>query len=58
MTYQIESVFQGIWLPVSHHKSKELAEAEAGIKRSLLIDGKPLYEHLRVVETPSHGLPL
>lgn len=54
MTYTIERFTQGVWFPVSHHKSKELAEAEVGIKLSLLIDGKPFVERhqLRIIQTP------
>ena len=49
MPYTIERFTQGIWAPVSHHKSKELAEAEIGILRAILIDGLPAYPHLRIV---------
>ena len=51
MTYTIERLIQGVWFPTSHHKSKELAEAEVGIKLSLLIDGKPFVERhqLRII---------
>ena len=51
MTYTIEMFTQGVWAPVSQHKSRELAEAEVAIKRSLLINGKPLHERscLRIV---------
>ena len=51
MTYTIEMFTQGVWAPVSQHKSRELAEAEVAIKRSLLINGKPLHERhcLRII---------
>ena len=51
MTYTIERFTQGVWAPVSHQKSKELAEAEIGILVSLRIDGLPLYrrDQLRIV---------
>jgi hypothetical protein len=51
MTYTIERFTQGVWAPVSQHKSKELAEAEVGIKLSLRISGKPFFErhHLRII---------
>ncbi len=54
MTYTIEMFTQGVWFPVSHHKSRELAEAEVAIKLSLLIDGKPFVERhqLRIIQTP------
>ena len=51
MTYTIETFTQGVWAPVRHHKSKELAEAEIGIMVSILINGLPLYrrDQLRIV---------
>jgi len=51
MTYTIERFTQGVWFPLHQHKTKELAEAELGILRSLLINGQPLHkrEHLRIV---------
>lgn len=51
MTYTIERFTQGVWAPVSYHKSKELAEAEIDIKVSILIDGLPIYrrDQLRIV---------
>ena len=51
MSYTIERFTQGVWAPLSHHKSKELAEAEIDIKVSILIDGLPLCrrDQLRIV---------
>tara|TARA_B100000497_G_scaffold35281_1_gene41386 strand:+ start:1149 stop:1331 length:183 start_codon:yes stop_codon:yes gene_type:complete len=51
MTYTIEMFTQGVWAPVSQHKSRELAEAEVGIKIALRINGKPLHERhcLRII---------
>ncbi len=48
MTHTIEIFTQGVWTPMSHHKSRELADAEVAIKLSLRINGKPLNERHRL----------
>lgn len=51
MNYIIEELAKGVWTPVKEYQSKELAEASLGFKRALRLDGMPLYEDLRIVET-------
>jgi hypothetical protein len=52
MTYFIQKFTQGIWVNMSQHTSKELAEAEIGIQRSIRIDGRPT-GHYRILEVES-----
>ena len=55
MRHTIEEFINGTWIPINvftstdEFTSKELAEASLHFKRSLRLDGSPIYQHLRIV---------
>jgi hypothetical protein len=49
MSYFIQKFTQGVWVNLSQHASRELAEAEIGIQRAIRINGLPMGQ-FRIME--------